>query len=207
MVTQRDGPLSLRRHERVQFTLAEGEDPAWRAVAREFELPAGVAQARVVVREPAGGAMGSVSRRFEVPASGILRLSTPIVTNSLAPAEGKRPRPALAAHRVFPPEGNLYCEFEVFGAARAAGQTAPRVSASFTLRDGGGRVLQRAEPTLIAPTADGRLARMVGMRLEGMEAASYEILVEVRDETSGTVLEQRERFTLARETPAASRLP
>ena len=45
----------------------------------------------------------------------------------------------MAVHRVFPAKGELYCQYEVFGAASEK-KTPARVSASFELRAG---VLQR----------------------------------------------------------------
>lgn len=198
VVSPRDGPGTYRRDERLEVTVAEGEGPAWRAVAREFDLPAGVAQARVVVREPASGAIGSVARRFEVPPANALRLSTPIVTNRLAPGGGSRPRPALAVHRVFAPEGHLYCEFEVFGAARPAAPGPPRVTAGFSVWGRDGSLKRRGAPTPIAPDADGRLVRFVGMALEGMAEGAYDLVLEVHDDLAGKAVEHRESFTLAR---------
>jgi hypothetical protein len=181
-------------------SLAGGAESAdWRALAREFELPAGVAQARIVVRDPASGALGSVTERFQVPAGATLRLSTPILTDRLEPgSEGRsRPRPALAAHRVFPPTGRIYCQFEVFGAAKT-GSSPPRVLAGLELRTGEGRLVQQVPPTLIAPDADGRVVRLLGLPLDGLEEGAYELVLDVRDEGSGVRLERREAFRLAR---------
>lgn len=72
-----------------------------------------------MVRDPASGAIGSVQHRLEIPFPGELRVSTPILTDRILAAASpvERPRPALAAHRVLPGGGGLYCEYEVFGAA------------------------------------------------------------------------------------------
>ena len=195
-VTPRDGKDVLRGQERAQVTVGADEAPAWRSVVREFELPAGVAQVRVVVHEPVSGAIGSVSQRFEVPPPSPLRLSTPIVTNRLAPGGGERPRPALAVHRVFPPAGSLYCEFEVFRAASASGA---RVLAGFSVFGREGRLVRRAEPTAIAPDGDGRLVRTIGMTVDGWEEGAYDLVLDVRDEAGGANLAHRETFTLARD--------
>src|SRR6185503_5193955 len=76
-VTLRDTGKTLYSDERVEVRAAAGEAPGWRSVAREFDLPAGVAQARLIVRDPSTGAMGAVAQRFEVPRPGTLRVSTP----------------------------------------------------------------------------------------------------------------------------------
>ena len=129
-VTQRDTGRTVYSDGRVEVRVPEGAAPGWRAVARELELPAGIVQARLVVRDPVSNLMGAVSHRFEIPRAAVLRLSTPIVTDHVdrGPGGHGRPRAALAAHRVFRPEGSLYCEFEVFGATRDPDARAPRVS-------------------------------------------------------------------------------
>ena len=125
--TLRDTGKTLYSDERVEVRGAAGEAPGWRSVAREFDLPPGVAQARLIVRDPASGAMGAVTQRIEVPRSGAFRISTPILSDQVVPPASReaKPRAAVAAHRTFRRGGGLYCEFEVFGAARD-GRTARR---------------------------------------------------------------------------------
>src|SRR5207344_963659 len=98
VVRLRDQPVERRYDQAVELK-PDAEDRAtpWRAVVREFGLPPGVAQARLVLRDPATGALGSVSARFEVPKRDVLRLSTPILSSRVEPArsKGERPRPAL----------------------------------------------------------------------------------------------------------------
>ena len=199
-VTQRDTGRTVYSDGRVEVRVPEGAAPAWRAVARELELTAGVAQARAVVRDPAANLMGAVSHRFEVPRADVLRLSTPIVTEHVdrGPSGHGRPRAALAAHRVFRPEGSLYCEFEVFGATRDPAGSAPRVSSGVEVRRADGRIVHQAPPTRIAAERDGRVVRLVGLGLDGMEEGAYELMLEVRDEVGGGRVERREPFTLAR---------
>ena len=196
----RDSGRGFRHDDTFEIPAPGAEAPGWRALVREFELPPGVTQARVVVRDQASGARGAVSQRFEVFPPGSLRLSTPILTDHVEPAEkaGGRPVPALAAHRVFRPGGTLYCEFEVFGAAPSPGGT-PRVVAGLEVLAANGRLARKADLTPIAADASGRVVRLVGMSLEGMAEGAYDLVLEIRDETSGTRLERREPFTLAAE--------
>ncbi|MGE5125616.1 MAG: hypothetical protein ACM3PV_04950, partial [Betaproteobacteria bacterium] len=114
---------------------------------------------------------------------------------------GERPRPALAAHRSFPAGGALYCQYEVFGAARPGGAP-PRVTASFSLRAADGGVVREAPSTPIVADADGRVVRLVGASLEGLPVGPYELVIEGRDETTGQRFAQREGF---RVEPAAAR--
>jgi hypothetical protein len=111
-----------------------------------------------------------------------------------------RARAALAAHRVFPLDAPLYCEFEVFGAARAAADGAPHVLAGITVTTADGEVVRHAEPTRIVPAADGRLVRLAGLDLGDLEAGDYELSLVVEDEAGGGSVARKERFTLASTT-------
>jgi hypothetical protein len=200
-VTERDSGRELAFDGAVGVTVKDDERPAWRAFAREFDVPAGVAQARVVVRDPGSGTLGSATERLEVPAPSSLRISTPILADKLEPrTEGQgQARPAFSAHRVFAPAGHLYCQFEVYGAAPP-----PRVLAALALVGSSGRVVQQAPPTRIAADADGRVVRLLGLPLDGLAEGDYELVLQAKDEASGEVVEQRERFSLAA-SPDASR--
>jgi len=199
-VENRDTGQGFERDERVAVETEDSEPAGWRSFAREFELPAGVTLTRVAVRDKASGVIGSVSQRFEIPEPSALHLSTPILTDRLASGtKGEtHPEPALAVHRVFAPEGKLYCQFEVFGAARAPSHGAPDVAAGLELRNGRGQVMQNAEPMPIKADSDGRLVRMVGMSLDGLNEGSYDLVLDVRDRVSGGRLERHEPFVLAR---------
>jgi len=194
----RDSGRVFRKDAAVSFAPAAGEGAAWRAFAREFDLPPGVAQVRLVVRDPSTGVVGSVLQRLEVPYPGEFRASTPILTERVEPgAPGEPPQPALAAHRVFAPGGGLYCQYEVFGAATPGGSPA-RVEASFELRNADGETLRKAPPTPIVAGAGGRLVRTVGASLEGLEEGGYELVIEVRDEVSGNSFVRHEPFVVAK---------
>jgi hypothetical protein len=196
--TPRDTGKTLYADQRVEVRVPEGDTPGWRSFAHEFDLPAGVGQARLVVRDPASDAVGAVSQRFEVPRAGTLRLGTPIITDQVVRGSGgDRPRAAVAVHRTFRPGGTLYCEFEVFGAARHADGT-PHVSSGLEVRTAGGELVRQAAPTRIAADKDGRVARILGFGLEALPAGDYELVLDVRDEVELGRLEQREPFTISR---------
>jgi VWFA-related protein len=197
--TLRDTGKTLYSDERVEVRAAEGEAPGWRSVAREFDLPAGVAQARLIVRDPVSGAMGAVAQRFEVPRPGALRVSTPILSDQVVPPasrEGK-PRAAVAAHRTFRPGSGLYCEFEVFGAARDPSEGVPRVTSGLAVRSADGETVRQAPPTRIAGDRDGRIVRLVGLDLAGLAAGDYELVLDVHDDAGGAKIERHEPFTIA----------
>jgi hypothetical protein len=200
----RDAARGFRHDDTVELTLYEGETAGWRSYSREFLLPAGVAQVRVVFRDATSGAPGSVTTRVEVPPPGVLRVSTPILSDQVDAEGGEpgRPQVVLAVHREFPAKGPLYVEFEVFGAAADPGGR-PRVSAGLSLWSADRRPVRQAPASPITPSPEGRVVRFVGMDLQGLEAGPYELVLEVHDEVSGHRLRGRERFSLTTaETPA-----
>jgi hypothetical protein len=197
----RDEARGFRHDDTFELTLHEGETGGWRSHSREFLLPAGVAQVRVVIRDATSGALGSVTTRAEVPAAGVLRVSTPILSNRVDAADGEAGRPdvVLAVHREFPAKGPLYVEFEVFGAQADPGGKA-RVSAGLSLWGADRRMVRQAPASPIAPSPDGRVVRLVGMDISGLEPGPYDLVLDVQDEVSGRRLHGRERFSLV---PAA----
>jgi VWFA-related protein len=197
-ITHRDTGVMQESHEQVEVRVPEGEVPGWRSLAREFDLAAGVSQARVVLRDPRAGAMGAVSHRFEVASPDALRLTTPILTDRVERGKGAddKPRAAIAIDRVFPPRGLLYCEFEVLGAPADPVLRAPRVIAGVEVRAADGRIVRKAEPTPIATDLRGRLVRLIGMGMDGLPEGEYLLVLDVRDEVSGKHLERQEPFAL-----------
>jgi VWFA-related protein len=193
-ITHRDSGRAFESNERVEVKLGPGTPGGWRAVAREFMLPVGVASARVVVHDPASGAVGAVTQRIEVPPPGVFRVSTPILTSAIDQS-GKKPQAAVAVHRLFRSEGQLFCQFEVLGAAR--GPQGPRVASGLVLRAADGTVIRKGELTPIAADPDGRVVRLIGLGLDGMREGRYDLVLAVRDEVSGQQIERSESFTLA----------
>jgi VWFA-related protein len=192
-ITHRDTGRAFESNERAEVKLGAGAPEGWRAMAREFLLPAGVSSARVVVHDPSTGAMGAVTQRIEVPAASVFRVSTPVLSDQVDQS-GKRPQAAVAVHREFLASGQLFCQFEVLGAAR--GPQGPRVAAGMLLRAADGTVIRRGELTPIAADPDGRVVRLFGMGLAGMKEGRYDLVLDVRDEVSGQQIQRSEPFTL-----------
>jgi VWFA-related protein len=203
VVRLRDEPQEYRYDQAVELK-REREGTDWRAVVREFGVPPGVAVARVVLHDPVSGAIGSVSQRFEIPRPDLLRLTTPILSARIEPARarGERPQPAIAVLRSFPKDGGLYCQFEVIG-ARKGPDGAPRVTAGLAVWSGDGRLVREAAPSPVAPDADGRAVRLVGIDLAGLAEGAYDLVLDVRDELGEKRLRQREPFVIESPTPAS----
>lgn len=169
----------------------------WFSIVRDFELAPGGYQAKIVARDKNSGKIGSLVHEFEVPDLAQLRISTPVISDTLQPgAESSQapPRPAPLARRAFPSGATLFCQYEVFGAEKEKATGMPKVSAGLVIRKSDGAVLTQMAPTLINPTSLGKLSRLVGTPLEGATAGEYELVLTLRDEISGKTLEVKEPF-------------
>jgi VWFA-related protein len=163
-------------------------------LSREWRLPPGTWQMRVLAEDAASGRVGTAIHTFEVPSSAALRVSTPILTDEIQKQAGGA-RPRLKLRRAFAPRGRLYCQFSVYEPA-VRPQTPPRVTAAWELRRGATLVHEGA-PTPIAPGGDGRLARLFGLSLEGAPPGEYSLTLRVRDEDSGETVLRTEEFEVS----------
>ena len=169
--------------------------PAWYSFAREFALGAGRYQAKLVVRDVATGKIGTVALTFEVPPLDALRVSTPVLTDSLQKDAAGVLSPTLLARREFRRDGQLFCQFQVFGAAKGPDRL-PRVKAGHELRRRGGAVVGRTEPTAVTPTSIGAVTRLIQLPLSIATPGEYELVLTVSDEISGQRLERVEPFAV-----------
>ena len=180
-------------------------------VARDFTLPKGGYQARVVVRDLGNGRIGSVIHDFEVPDLGSFRLSTPLLADTLEKREAGNstpPRPVLQVRRTFVPGSTLYVQYSVFGADKDETTRMPSVIAGYEIRRRDGALFKNAAPTRINPTSLGSLIRLHGINLGGAPPGDYELVLVARDEIGHKTVEVREPFTVVATPPqAASRTP
>jgi len=169
----------------------------WYPVTKEFTLPSGAYQVKVVVRDLGSGRVGSVIHEFEVPPAGEFRVSTPVLSDSLETAENGVKRPVLEVGRAFPRDGLLYCQFAVYGAARdEKGSLLPQVKAGYEVRRADGSLFKRSALTLINPTSVGALLRLNGISLKGAPPGEYELVLTVQDVLAGKSVEIREPFEI-----------
>jgi VWFA-related protein len=168
-------------------------------VSRDFVLPAGSYQARVVVRDLGNGRLGSVIHDFDVPDPSAFRLTTPIISDAVETKEAAGngpPRPVLQVGRRFTTGSMLYVQYSVLGAARGEASRLPHVSAGYEIRRADGSLLKAAAPTRLNPTSLGALIRFHGISLGAAEPGQYELVLTVRDEITGKTLESHEPFTV-----------
>ncbi|HVR72488.1 MAG TPA: VWA domain-containing protein [Vicinamibacteria bacterium] len=173
---------------------------SWYSITQDFELAPGRYQIKMVVRAGNSRKLGSLMHELDVPDLAALRISTPILTNTVRQLEGDpAPSPVLVVRRRFPSSGRLYCQFDVYGAQKDQRNGLPDVSARYVVREAGGHVRERGGPTRVVPTSLGRIAQLLWVPLEGMPPGEYELALTIRDELSGLEREVREPFTV---TPA-----
>lgn len=190
---------SLRKERPVKLK-ADRRDPlggSWASLAHNFDLPPGTYEARLVVRDPASGRIGSVRQRFEVPAADALALSTPILTDLLEEASGGQ-LPVMLARRHFAAGSKVFGLFEVHG---ASGGAQPKVTVGYGVRAADGRALATKPPAPLPPGPEGDLTQTLVVPLQGLPEGRYELVLQVRDELGGKSLESREPFVVG--DPAA----
>jgi hypothetical protein len=197
VVSHRDSGEMQRRDQTVELELrpAPPGQPVWYAFTREIEVPTGVQQAKLLVRDAVKGTIGSVILDFEVPALDTLRVSTPLVADHLQRTLDGTLVPALAVRRVFPAGSQLFCSFDVFAASKGA-DGMPQVKAGHALRRRDGTLLGETPLNPIQPTSIGALSRLIQIPLAGTPPGDYELVLKVEDTLSGQKRELVEPFSI-----------
>jgi hypothetical protein len=170
----------------------------WYSLLREFDLEPGSYQARLVLRDRNDKKIGSLMHAFDLPSLGTFRVSTPILSDTVAPSDdgANTPAPVPLARRTFYARGPLYCQIEAYNAARDQEGGKPQVVCGHKLVGADGRVRREAEPTPIAVTPKGVVSRRIALSMDGMEPGEYELVMSVADTIAGKTIEVREPFTL-----------
>jgi hypothetical protein len=184
---------------RLQPSTRERMNKTWFPIAREFDLSPGGYQAKIVVRDKNSRRVGTVIHDFDVPSLTDLRVSTPILSDTLQPPneEDKGVRtPLLKVDLTFPTRGMLLAQFEVYGAAKDKAKGMPRVLSGYAIKRSDGITLAQLTPSVILPTSLGKISRLVGIPIDNAAPGEYEFILSVKDELADKSLEFRERFTL-----------
>jgi hypothetical protein len=173
----------------------------WVPMSHAFELPPGRYQATFVARDRGSARVGSVRHQFDVPDLRALRITTPVLSDTLVP--GKDPdapgSPAPLARRTFAAGTRLFCRFEVARGRRDPDRP-PSVLVRHEIRRRDGTVVARTEPVPLVPAADGALASVFTLSLN--RPGDYEIRLWARDEASGEEASTGESLTV--EAPPSS---
>lgn len=215
VVAHRETGEYFRYDQKVEMKLQpstrERIEKSWYPIARDFELKPGGYQAKIVVRDKNSGRVGTVIHEFDVPDLASFRVSTPIISPTRR-VENGQPTTLLQyqIQREFPPQGPLFCQFEVYGAAKDPKSGMPRVSMGYVVKAADGSTFTKVDPSEIRPTSLGKLSRIVGFPLDRAAPGGYEIVMTFKDELSGHTLELKEPFTVlgaTAEVPAPAPTP
>lgn len=201
VIASRDSGENFSQERKMELSLPSAVRDqvakSWLPILREFELPPGVYQARMLVRDPGSGRIGTVRHEFEVPDPGKLRTSTPILTDTLQPGAGGAPaRPVPLARRTFDANARVVCYFEVYGAVRDGQSGAPKVIAGGSVRRADGSTLANLDATPMAPAPDGSLSRRIDLPLQGAAPGEYAFVLSITDGVSRQTLEVEEPFSI-----------
>jgi VWFA-related protein len=168
----------------------------WFPIRREFELPPGSYQAKIVVRDMRSARVATVTHKFDVPDLAEFRVSTPVLTDG-RPEGGERAEQETlpVARREFEQGEELVCRFEVYR-SKPDGSGMPRVVMGYAVRGADGRVFKRVEPAEIRPTSLGKLSRLFRFGLQAAPPGDYELVMAFFDLVSGKYIEIKEPFSV-----------
>jgi len=197
---QRETGESFRYDQKLELKLLpatrERLRKTWFPIRRDFELPPGSYQAKIVVRDVRSGRVGTVVHRFDVPDLAEFRVSTPVLTAGLREEdEGAPDEVPPVARREFERGEELSCRFEVYG-ARKDGSGMPRVDMGYVVRRVDGGVLKGVAPAAIQPTSLGKLSRLFRFGLQAAPPGDYELVMIFYDHLAGKSLELTEPFSV-----------
>lgn len=182
-ITMKLRPSTRQRLNRIGFP-----------IIHDFELQPGDYLAKIIVREPATGRIGSVVHEFEVPSLDGFRVTTPILTDTFGEAQPGLPgKPQPLARREFLQGDLLLCQFEVFG-AKKDDTGLPQVAQGYRVLGPDGSVFTSHPEKVILPTSIGALSRTFGFSLEYATPGDYELVMTFRDQVADKTLELREPF-------------
>ena len=162
-------------------------------IMRDFELASGKYQSRLLVRDPQSGAMGTVRQTFEVPPAAGFHISTPILSDVLAPGAGGAQLPVPLARRRFRSGSTLSYVFDVYGAARDERGTS-EVGIGYEVRRKDGAIFASSPARAVTGGADGSISHRLLLSLSGAEPGEYELQLTLEDRRSGNRLERRDVF-------------
>jgi tetratricopeptide (TPR) repeat protein len=199
-VTARDtgrrvGAVAAR--EPVHAPLEAHGRNVWARLTRELDLPPGVVELRIRVRD-AEGREGEIAQSLDVPETDGWHLSTPIVSDTSVadPRVSAQHHAVPGVLRVFMASAVLYGEVEIFGSTVDTRTRMRRVSLGCSVLRGGR--IERALPPALVPVSDQRAVAWTEMSLAGLKPGDYELLFQVTDEVARRTQERRVAFTVVR---------
>ena len=211
----RDGGTGQGRRLTIEVEPPRGAETLatgfWRPLRLDLALPPGVYQVRATVADAASGRSGAASQRIVVPDPSAFHLSTPILSAVATPATegGGQPVPAPVAHdRFSSAEGQqLFCSFQVFGAAKDPSSGHYDVAHRYVLRNREGQTLAAPDPRPLVISTSGQSQQVLVLPLAKLRAGDYELTLTVEDRVAGKKEELVVSFTAEDANIAARATP
>ena len=185
----RDGGERQRTRQQADLKLgAATRDRVRRDAARlvlDVELPPGVHETKVAVRDAATGKTGSATARLDVPAPRSFRRSTAVLSDAFENDEQGWPQPVPTARREFQATGSVYVSFDVYGAALDPRSHQSDVTMGYEVVAPDGTTVLQTTPVRIDPNPRGALHRFLGFELEGGVPGEYRLVSRLFDQAAG----------------------
>ncbi|HYP28973.1 MAG TPA: VWA domain-containing protein [Blastocatellia bacterium] len=146
------------------------------------ELPSGVYQVRLVVRDNKTGALGTLSRYFEVPDLSKGRLAASSLVIGSVPANSSKAGSVnwITASRRVSRQNNLLYATSVYNAKLKDGK--PHVTTQLTLTRNGKMVYQSPEePVATSPSNPSQLMRVGQLKVSSLPAGKYVMTLKIID--------------------------
>jgi VWFA-related protein len=198
----RDGGPGERVVKRVKPRA--GKAPGWLTVAQEMALPPGVHRVTVAARDVASGRSGSVSVRLDVPPTGVLRVSKPVVSALGQAGATDRSHSTLLGPLELTPADSARVAFMVYGARSDPASGEPRLSVSYAVVPAGDEAAAAAARLTRVATDATASQQVVSLGLAGFEPGPYLFVGRVVDEVASRQVTFTEPFTV---TPAPETAP
>ena len=158
------------------------------------ELPSGVYQVRLVVRDNKTGALGTLSRYFEVPDLSKGRLAASSLLLGSVPASNSKPGSInwITVNRRVSRKNNLIYATSVYNAKLKDGR--PQVATQLTVTRNGKTIYQSPEePVAISPANPSQLMRVGQLKVSSLPAGKYIMTLKIID-----TLAEKRAHTLSR---------
>ena len=164
------------------------------------ELPSGVYQVRLVVRDNKTGALGTLSRYFEVPDLSKGRLAASSLVLGAVPASNSKPGGVnwITASRRVSRKNNLLYATSIYNAKLRDGK--PHVMTQLTVARNGQMIYQSPEePVAISPANPSQLIRVGQLKVSSLPAGKYVMTMKIIDtlaEKRAQTLSRKMDFTI-----------
>lgn len=166
----------------------------------DTELPSGVYQVRLVVRDNKTGALGTLSRYFEVPDLSKGRLAASSLMLGAVSASNPKPGSVkwMSASRRVSRNNNLLYATSVYNAKLKDGK--PQVTTQLTLTRDGKMIYQSPEePLATSPANPSQLMRVGQLKVSALPSGKYVMTVKIIDtlaEKKAQTLSRKMDFTV-----------